>query len=83
MKKKQRRRRLNPIRLSPLPVPQKQPPVSLVPESSVLKLGNLNGGDTLAAAIGVLNALTNLPSDRAKARVLRFVEDIFNEAHNH
>jgi len=38
-----------------------------------------DGERSLAALTGVLNALTELPSGRAKARVLRFVQDYFDE----
>jgi hypothetical protein len=43
----------------------------------------INGARSLTAVTEVLQALTELPSDRAKARVLRFVQDYFDEQHGH
>jgi DNA-directed RNA polymerase specialized sigma24 family protein len=44
---------------------------------------NADGAPSVAALTDVLRALTDLPSDRAKARVLRFVQDYFDEKHGH
>ena len=43
----------------------------------------INGALSLNAVTEVLRALTELPTDRAKARVLRFVQDYFDEQHGH
>jgi len=43
----------------------------------------INGALSINAVAEVLQALTELPSDRAKARVLRFVQDYFDEQHGH
>jgi len=43
----------------------------------------LNGARSVDALTDVLLALTDLPTDRAKARVLRFVQDYFDERHGH
>jgi DNA-directed RNA polymerase specialized sigma24 family protein len=42
-----------------------------------------DGAASVAAVTDVLQALTVLPTDRAKARVLRFVQDYFDEQHGH
>lgn len=42
-----------------------------------------DGAASVAAVTDVLRALTELPTDRAKARVLRFVQDCFDELHGH
>jgi len=43
----------------------------------------VHGAASIDATIAVLQALTDLPSDRAKTRVLRFVQDYFDERHGH
>lgn len=43
----------------------------------------VDGSHSIEALVTVLQALTNLPSDRSKARVLKFVQDYFDEAHDH
>jgi len=42
-----------------------------------------DGANSIVALTEVLQALTVLPSDRAKARVLKFVNDYFDEIHGH
>jgi len=42
-----------------------------------------DGASSIAAVTEMLQAMTALPSDRAKARVLRFVQDYFDEQHGH
>jgi len=42
-----------------------------------------DGASSIIAVTEMLQALTVLPSDRAKARVLRFVQDYFDEQHGH
>ena len=44
---------------------------------------DLDGAASINAVSDVLQALTDLPSDRAKQRVLRFVQDYFDEQHGH
>ena len=51
-----------------------------VHDTSVLRSDGLS---SIAAVTEVLQALTDLPTDRAKARVLRFVQDYFDERHGH
>jgi DNA-directed RNA polymerase specialized sigma24 family protein len=61
------------IRNQPMTVPGEAP----FPEQA------LDGSKSTLAVLEVLKALTELPSDRAKARVLRFVQDYFDERHGH
>ena len=89
MPKKNRRRQhryIPPIRLltpAPTPAPTPTPavvgPKPLIPHDPI----GVDGQESVVAAIDILRTLTNLPSDRAKARVMKFVQDYFDETHGH
>jgi hypothetical protein len=79
MPKKTRRRRKQ-----SLAIPQPQPAPATMPDPFFTEVPRrLDGQPSVDAAITVLQALTALPTDRAKLRVMRFVQDYFDERHGH
>ena len=77
-KRKYRRRPKQEIATAPTSAPAQSPDA----DYTLLKM-NGDGASSIIAVTDMLQALTALPSDRAKARALRFVQDYFDEEHGH